>query len=58
MQIDVGAQPASYQMDSGGISQGAKRPGREANISPPLAQMSSMCGVIPPLPNTSSWYGT
>jgi hypothetical protein len=39
------------------LSLGVKRPGREADHSPPSSAEARMRGAIPPLPNTSSWRG-
>jgi hypothetical protein len=43
----------------GALSLGAKRPGREADHSPPSSAGGGqrMRGAIPPLPNTPSWRG-
>jgi len=35
VQTDSGAHPASHQIDTGGSSQGVKRPGHEADLSHP-----------------------
>jgi hypothetical protein len=37
VQTDTGAHPTSYQMGNGAISLGVKRPGREADYSPPIS---------------------
>jgi hypothetical protein len=51
------AHSASYPMDTGGaLSPGVKRPGREADHSPPSAEVKNT-GPIHPLPHTSSWRG-
>jgi hypothetical protein len=39
------------------LSLGVKRPGREADNSPPSSAEVNMRGAIPPLPNTSSCRG-
>jgi hypothetical protein len=44
-------------MGTGAFSPGVKRPGREANHSPPSSAEVKYCGTAPPLPNTSSCRG-
>jgi hypothetical protein len=44
------AQPASYPMGTRGSSLGVKRPGREADHSPPSNAEVKASGAIPPLP--------
>jgi hypothetical protein len=46
------AQPVSYLRDNGAYFLGIKRPGREANHSPPSSAEVKNCGTIPPLPDT------
>jgi hypothetical protein len=42
----------------GALSLGVKRPGREADRSPPSsAEVKELSGAIPPLPNTHTWCG-
>jgi hypothetical protein len=41
----------------GALSLGVKRPGREAEHSPPSSAEVKKRGDIPPLPNTPSWRG-
>jgi hypothetical protein len=41
----------------GALSLGVKRPGREADHSPPSSAEVKEYGDIPPLPNTPSWRG-
>jgi hypothetical protein len=56
VQTGSGAHPVSYPMGTGALSLGVKRPGREADHSPPSsAGGQRMSGAIPPLPNTPSW---
>jgi hypothetical protein len=50
VQNGSGANPASYPVGTRGSSLGVKRPGREADHSPPLAPRSKVSAVIPPLP--------
>jgi hypothetical protein len=50
IQIGSGAHPAFYPM-------GVKRPGCEADHSPPSSTEVKNCGPIAPLPLTSSWRG-
>jgi hypothetical protein len=38
------------------ISLGVKRPGHEANYSPPSSAEVKNSGAIPPLPHMSSWH--
>jgi hypothetical protein len=45
----------SIQWVRGIISPGVKRPGREADYSPPSSAEVKNCGAIPPLPHVSSW---
>jgi hypothetical protein len=40
------------------LSPGVKRPGREADHSPPSSAEVKNSGVVPPLPHTTSWRGT
>jgi hypothetical protein len=42
-------------MVAGGNSLGVKRPGREADHSPPSSTEVKNGGAIPPLPHISSW---
>jgi hypothetical protein len=51
VQTGSGAHPASYQM-------GIKRPGREADHSPPSSAEVKNGGALPPLPHMSSWHST
>jgi hypothetical protein len=39
------------------IFPGVKRPGREADHSPPSGTEAKNCGATPLLPHTSSWRG-
>jgi hypothetical protein len=58
VQTDSGAHPASYPMGIRGSFHGGKRPGREADHSPPYSAEFKAC-VEPYLhsPNTPSWRG-
>jgi hypothetical protein len=49
------ANPASYTMDTGSISLGVKRQGRETDRSTPSSAEVKNGGAIPLLPHTSSW---
>jgi hypothetical protein len=49
------AQPP-IQWVSGAVSPGVKRPGREADNSPPSSADVKNCGAIPPLHHTHSWH--
>jgi len=44
-------------MDTGGSFFLIRRPGQEADHSPPSAPRLSMRGAIPPLPGTYLWHG-
>jgi hypothetical protein len=44
------------QWVSGTTSPGVKRPGREADHSPPFSAEVKNGGAIPPLPHMSSWH--
>jgi hypothetical protein len=45
-------------MRTGGFSVAVKRPGREADHSPPFSAEVKECVELPPFPNTPSWGGT
>jgi hypothetical protein len=49
------AHPASYPMVTGGSFPGVKRPGREADHSPPASVEVKKCGSIHPLHQKPSW---
>jgi hypothetical protein len=55
IQTGSGAHPASYPIVSGTLTLGVKKPGREADHSPPSSAKAKNGGGIPPLP-MSSWY--
>jgi hypothetical protein len=56
VQTSSGAYPSFYPVRTGVFFMGVKRPGHEADHSPPSsAEVKN--GVIFPLPNTSSWHG-
>jgi hypothetical protein len=44
-------------MDTGAVSPGVKRSGREVDSSPSSSAEDKDGGAIPPLPHTSSWCG-
>jgi hypothetical protein len=52
-----GIHPFPYRMGNGASFPGVKRPGREADLSPPSSAEVKMRGAIPPFPYTSSWRG-
>jgi hypothetical protein len=45
------------QWVEGALSPGVKRPGHEADYSPPANAKVKNCEAIPLLPHTSSWCG-
>jgi hypothetical protein len=52
IQTGSGVHPTSYPMGTGGSSPGVKRPGREADHSPPASaevQKMWICTSIPPI---------
>jgi hypothetical protein len=55
VQICCGVHPTFYPMGTGGSFLGVKRPGREADHSPPASAGVKKCGSIHPLPHTPSW---
>jgi hypothetical protein len=58
VQNGSGAHPASYPMGTRGFSLGVKRPGREADHSPPSsAEVKECAELYLHFPNTSSWRG-
>jgi hypothetical protein len=58
VQTGSGAHPTSYPMGTGAISLGIKRPGREADHSPPSsAEVKEWVDLYLHSPNTSSWRG-
>jgi hypothetical protein len=58
VQNGSGAHPASYPVVPGDLSLEVKRPGREANHSPPSsAEVKNAWSYTSTLPNTSSWHG-
>jgi hypothetical protein len=60
--LSIAARPAlgltqpPMQWVRGALSPGVKRPGREADHSPPSSAEVKNGGAIPPLPNMSSWH--
>jgi hypothetical protein len=58
VQNGSGAHPASYPMGTRGTSLGIKRPGREADHSPPSSAKVKECVELHlHSPNTPSWRG-
>jgi hypothetical protein len=58
IQNGSGAHPASYQWVPGALSLGVKRPGREADHSPPSsAEVKECVELYLSSPNTPSWRG-
>jgi hypothetical protein len=51
------AHPASYPVGTGTISRGVKRPGLEADHSPPSSAEVKSGRAMPSLPHTSLWRG-
>jgi hypothetical protein len=56
-QTGSGAHPASYPMGTGSPFLGLKRPGREADRSPPSSAEVKSAGDMLPFRHTSSWRG-
>jgi hypothetical protein len=56
VQTGSGAHPESYPMGTGALSPGVKRPGREADHSPPSSADVKNGGAIPLLPHMPSWH--
>jgi hypothetical protein len=57
VQTSSGAHPTFYPMGTGTLIPGANCRGEKLTTHPPLVSRLRMHGVIPPLPNTSSWGG-
>jgi hypothetical protein len=58
VQNGSGAHPASYPMGTRAVSLQVKRPGREADHSPPSsAEVKELVELYLRSPNTSSWRG-
>jgi hypothetical protein len=57
VQTGSGSHLASHTMRIGGPFPGVKRPGLEADHSPPSSSDVKNGGAILPLPHTSSWCG-
>jgi hypothetical protein len=58
VQNGSGVHPASYPMGTAGFSLGVKRPGREADHSPPSsAEVKEWLELYLHSPNTPSWRG-
>jgi hypothetical protein len=55
VQTGSGAHPASYSVSTVGSFLGVKRPGREADHSPPSSAEIKNGGATTPLPNMCSW---
>jgi hypothetical protein len=59
VQNGSGAHPASYPVGIGGSFRGVKRPGREADYSPPSSvEVNEWVALYFHSPNTPSWSGT
>jgi hypothetical protein len=58
VQTGSGAHPYSYPIGTAGSFGGIKRPGREADHSPPFSVEVKNGGAIPQLPHTSLWRGS
>jgi hypothetical protein len=56
VQIGPGAHPISYPMGTGDSFSGIKRPGHEADYSPPSSAVVKNGGAISPLPHMSSCH--
>jgi hypothetical protein len=56
VQTDSGAHTASYPVGTGGDFRGLKRPGSEADHSPPSSTKVKNGGAVTPLPRVSLWY--
>jgi hypothetical protein len=53
--VGSGGHPAFYQMSAGSFPPGVKRPGREADRSPPSSAEVNNAWSYTSTPNTSSW---
>jgi hypothetical protein len=53
----LGSNQPPVQWVLGALSLGVKRPGHEADSSPPSSAEVKNGGTILPLPHTSSWHG-
>jgi hypothetical protein len=53
----LGSTQPSIQGVSGALLSGVRRPGREADLLPPLSAEVKNGGAIPPLLYSSSWRG-
>jgi hypothetical protein len=51
----LGSTQPPIQWAPGAVSPGLKRPGREADHSPPTSARSRKYGSVPPLPQMPSW---
>jgi hypothetical protein len=56
LQTGIWAYSASCSVGTGGCFLEIKRPGHEADHSPPSVAEVKNCGAIPPLPHMPSWY--
>jgi hypothetical protein len=57
VQNGFGAHPASYPMGTSGPFPGVKRPGCEADHSPPFAEVNECVELYLHSPHTPSWRG-
>jgi len=55
IQTGSGGHTTSYTMGTGSLA--VKQPGHELTAHLHIMLSLRMCGVIPQLPNTSSWHG-
>jgi hypothetical protein len=55
IQTGSGVHPTSYPMDTGALSPGVKRPGREADQSPPASVEVKKMWIYTSTPHTPSW---
>jgi len=53
----TGAHPACYPLGTGALSRGVRRPGRDADHSPPSSAKIKNAWNCTSTPNTSSWRG-
>jgi hypothetical protein len=57
IQTGIAAHPVCYKIGTEGSFPRVKRPGREADHSPPSSAEVKNGDAIPPLTHMSSWYG-
>jgi hypothetical protein len=56
VQTGSGTQPDSCRMGNGCSFPGVKRPGREADYTPPSSAEVKNGGAVPPLPHVPLWH--